>query len=307
MSVKLGIVGAGAWGKALFSMFSKKFNGIVLYSRNSSGTQISNKLEDVANLDYIFLVIPAQEVKDFCSQLKEHLSANTKIVVCSKGIENSSGQLISGVVGEIFPDNVILIMSGPNFATEISENLPSVSSIACQNIDIAKKAAAELSTDNFKLYPTDDIIAVSLYGALKNVLAITCGMVRGLDLGENFIAAVITKGVNEIALLSRVKGGKDSTIFEPACIGDVFLTCNSTTSRNTKFGMDLARKYLNKDYKEIIKEEKNTVEGMHTALSLHSYYNNINIPLLKLAYYVMSNKIDSQDVLTAKIKSVVLA
>ncbi len=308
MSDKVAIIGAGAWGRALFKVFTAKFTNIILYSRSisqfSKDIKISNDLEDIVDARYLFISIPAQEVRQFCLQVKSHINSNAIIVICSKGIEISTGNTMFEIVAKIFPKNLISVVSGPNFASEITLGLPAISSIAASNIDVASDLANTFSTNFFKLYPTDDVVSVSWYGALKNVLAIVCGMIRALHLGENCVSAAITRGAQEIALLVQEKGGRKTTIFEPACIGDLFLTCSSFTSRNTKFGADLVKKHLQQTYSDIVKNNQITVEGAHTALSLHKYYNKSNIPLLKLTYDVMSIKLKNYSILIDKINNI---
>lgn len=302
--LKVGIAGAGAWGKALFGTFAARYKDIALYSRREGAEgATTNNLNDLSELDYLFLVVSAQELREFCQALLPIVNPRCKIIICAKGIEEESGKLLYEVVEGIFKSNRVLVLSGPNFANEIIAGLPAISSIACRDVHSAEAAALHFNTPNFILHPTDDMASISVAGALKNVLAILCGLSRGLKMGENATAAVISKGIKEIFLLVKTKGGKVQSILEPAFIGDIFLTCSSMTSRNTQFGMKLAAEYLTKDYKQII--TPNTVEGVHTALSIAKHYKEIELPLLKFVFTAITIKFNNQQEIRAALNDII--
>ena len=163
----------------------------------------------------------------------------------------------------------------------------------------------KFSTENFKLIPTSNLIKAQLFGAVKNVLAVLCGVARGLELGENFIAALVTAGIKEIIEMAVHKNSdKESLILEPVGLGDLFLTCSSTTSRNNKFGVDLVSKYFGKNYQEIFARENITVEGVSTIIALKKW--NIELPLMSFAFKIISaGYIDKQDAVQ-KLTSIIL-
>lgn len=299
-TLKIGIAGDGAWGSALYKVLSSKYSNSVLYSYNA------DNIHDLKDVDYLLIVIPTQAIREFCNRLKTIIPNHTKIVICSKGIENTSGTLLHKVVENTLPGRDILYLAGPNFAEEVANDKFSVSSIACVNLSIAQEASQNLSHSNFKLYPIDDIISVALSGALKNVLAILCGIARGLELGENAIAALITKGMQEISSLSFDMGGNFSTVLSPAFVGDIFLTCNSVTSRNTQFGINLTNKFLDHNFAEIIAVQKITVEGMHTSKSLHDHYKSYKLPLLHFVYDTITQKFSNKNELSTFVMEALL-
>jgi glycerol-3-phosphate dehydrogenase (NAD(P)+) len=171
------------------------------------------------------------------------MASNTPLIICAKGIENNSCLLLSEVVKEVMPSQVVAILSGPNFADEVAANHYSISTIACNDFAIAKNLAQTLSTENFSLLPSDDIITTQIGGALKNVIAIACGIAEGLQLSANTKAAIFTKGMNDIMKFALAKNGDIKSILSPAVIGDMVLTCYSDKSRNMSFGKNLALGY----------------------------------------------------------------
>lgn len=277
---KIAIVGSGSWGDALAKLY-KEVADVTVFTRASS-------IEDITNCDLIFLVIPAQAIRSFCQSIAGKIKQDAVIIICSKGIEEKTGYLMSEIVQKILPNNKVAILSGPNFANEIKQGLPAVSSIACSDIATATHLAKILSTDNFKLYPNQDIIGTQLYGALKNVLAIMCGIVVGFELGENAKAALITKGIKEIDQLIKSKNADHKTILEPAGVGDLFLTCNSTQSRNTSLGIKISQSGF---FNEKLSDQH--VEGVYTAKALSK---TTSLPIFDLICKIINEglKIDKE-------------
>jgi len=307
--LRIGVVGGGSWGDALAFVFSKKMH-IVQYSRSSNklpindNVSVTNDFSRLNDMDVILLVVPAQELKNVCAQLKGNLKEGAKIIICSKGIEIETGKLPSEIVSQIFPLESIAVLSGPNFAAEIKSGFQAVSSIAAYDLDMANKLALQLKVENFKLIPTDEIYAIQFFGALKNVLAMLCGFARGLSFCENEIAAIITQGVKEITDLASEKSAKKITIANPGCIGDIILTCTSSTSRNTKCGMDLAKNYIDKTQRDDnIMQKNGTVEGWFTALALERF-DLSKSPLLEFACRLVKNKMTDKDSVTEEFRRV---
>ena len=296
--MKIGLFGAGDFGNALYSLYSKIYN-TTLYSRRASILNGNENLHIIASVDYLFLTVPAKDIKDVCAVLRSILHTPTNIIVCAKGIDSYEGKLLYELAQEQCPNNAVLVMSGPNFAYEITRALPAITSIAASSFEIAKVVSLELSNPFLKFYPTEDLVGVSLAGALKNVLAIICGIIRGLELGENFMAAAVNHGVREIFHIVSAKGGSASTIFEPACIGDIFLTCSSLNSRNIKYGMSLIARH------EAL-EDMGTVEGVETAISLNKHYQHFEIPLLKYAGEVILNKTLDKNNVMQTLKNIII-
>lgn len=302
--MKIAVLGGGSWGSALALVCYRASHEVVIYSRNqqvcneinNQHVNLSNlpdivfpsniiaysQLSEILSADIFLLVTPAQSIRKICLELKElNINSNKTLIICAKGIEQKSYKLMSEVVKEILPNNPIAILSGPNFALEIAKDLPAITSIASEDYNFSVTLSGYLSSKHFRVYPNDDIIGTQVIGAAKNVLAIATGIVMGKNLGENTKAAVISRGVNEITNLLLAKGGKIETLISPAGFGDIHLTCSSSTSRNTAYGIDLGKNNAN---------QKNAlVEGFYSAESLYmlSSFLDVKMPICKAIYKVV--------------------
>lgn len=283
------IVGNGVFGKALAAVYNSS-SEVSFISRNHEQNIILPAATDTQPR-YIFLTIPSHVIEDFCLQNHNKIGKNDWLIICAKGL-TKEGKLLSEAAQNFIAKDQIAILSGPNFAVEITAQLPAIASLASTNGQLAKL----LSTDNFSLLHCDDIVGIQLYGALKNVLAILCGIAYELKLGENFKAALLTKGIKEIAEFANAYGGKSEVIFEPGAIGDVFLTCNSLTSRNMKLGSLIAR---TGQYDPSILQDHS--EGVLTIHSLSKILPRLSLPLPIIRYIseiINDNKL--VDVVTLK-------
>ncbi len=300
--MKINVIGSGAWGTALALVSARANNQVMIYSRNKFvADDINNEhknssylpninipksikatcnLIEIINADAIIISIPAQNIRQICIELKElGISHNVILIICSKGIEQNSLKLMSEVIAEILPLNKIAILSGPNFALQVAQDLPAITSIAANDINLSTMLAQNLKNINFRIYPNQDIIGTQIYGAVKNVLAIASGIAEGMKFGENAKAAIISRGIIEINTLSLAMGGKEETLLSPAGIGDIHLTCSSSSSRNTSYGIALANKKVPKDC---------LVEGFFTCKSINSLANkyNISMPICQAVYKI---------------------
>jgi glycerol-3-phosphate dehydrogenase (NAD(P)+) len=187
---------------------------------------------------------------------------------------------MSEVVEEFLPAHPIAVLGGPNLACEVAQDLPAVTSIASQDIELSRAISDHCSSKNFKLLPSGNVFMTQLFGALKNVMAILCGAARGLKLGENFIGSLISVCAKEMMEIARYKAPKraDYKIFlEPAGIGDIFLTCSCIQSRNNSFGFECVTKSLGTNHSNLTKHA--TVEGLNTISALQAM--SVQAPLLK--------------------------
>lgn len=289
LSILAAVIGSGKWGSAITDVIAQN-KPVFLYSRNKlkkswhSNISVTNNIADVLNAKYLFIVIPAQAIKGFLEQIRG-LSQDTVIILCAKGIDMSHGKLLSDIVGDIFPANRICVLSGPNFATEVMDKKLTISTIACNDINVTEEVARIFNTQYFKFIPNDDIISTQIFGALKNVLAIACGVARGLEMGENAVAAMFTQGISEIMYVIKKFGGDGNHIISSAGIGDIFLSCASATSRNNAFGILLAQgKKIDPDV---------VVEGKYTIIALLENYSELanDVPLLSVIYKIVTHKI----------------
>ena len=306
----ISIIGGGAWGRALAITFASKCK-VELYVMpfdpdvNDTRIETRHDLNQIRDASCIFLVVPSNAIRDVCNKLKTILTKPCTLVICSKGVEVGTGKFMSEVVTELLPTNKIAILSGPNFASEISKGLPALTSIVSEDIALARDLANSLSTETFRLLPSTNVLIAQLFGTTKNVLAMLCGVARGLGLGNNFVASLITKGVNEMLELAKHKGiAGAERILEPAGIGDIFLTCNGQESRNQKFGLELVSQYLGQHYKDI--HMTTTVESISTIEALQAWKTKTPI-LCSFAHELIAGKYTTQDEVKERFVGLVLS
>ena len=216
--------------------------------------------EHMKEAKIIFLAVPAQHIRTVCEGLSAHIKPSSPVIIVAKGIELSSNKLMSEVVSEVLPENPIYILSGPSFASEVASASPSALTLASEHN--AETIASVISSPTFRIYTTDDIIGAQIGGALKNVLAIACGIVVGRKFGENAKAALITRGLAEIARLGAVLGARTETLMGLSGIGDIVLTCSSPKSRNMSFGIALGE---GKPLQELLAKGNHVTEGIATS------------------------------------------
>ena len=278
---KVGVVGAGAWGTALAITAARAGSDVTLWARepevvasiNGRGVNemflpgiklpdtvyAVNDLDAMLAQDALLMVAPAQYVGSTCEGLAAAgLDDSLPIVICSKGIEQGSLKLMSEVVSEHLP-NSLAILSGPTFAIEVAKGLPASVTLACGDAALGRKIARLVVHPKFSVHHSDDVIGPQICGAMKNVIAIACGIVEGKGLGESAKAALITEGVTEITQLCVAKGGKPETAMGLCGLGDLILTCNSHTSRNMSLGYALGQ---GKTLEEILSERVSVAEGV---------------------------------------------
>ncbi|MDE0335444.1 MAG: NAD(P)-dependent glycerol-3-phosphate dehydrogenase [Defluviicoccus sp.] len=258
---RIGVVGAGAWGTALAIVAREAGREVVLWARRESlartvaetgrnpdyltdielgpGIAATADPAEAAGADAMLIAVPAQAVRGTCALIAPHLAPSVPVAVCAKGIERETAKTMSEVVGEALPANPAAILSGPTFAGEVARGQPAAVTLACRDMEIAERLAGALATPSFRPYHSDDVAGAEIGGAVKNVLAIACGIVEGRGLGENARAALITRGLAEMTRLARARGGRAETMMGLAGLGDLTLTCASRTSRNYSYGVAL--------------------------------------------------------------------
>lgn len=290
---KIFVVGSGAWGTAIANIISANGFDVSLWARSKkTKTKIKpekkiSRTTDIKSLDgadAIFLAVPTQAIRETLKKFPE-IKKRVPLIILSKGIERGTLKLMSEVVEEFFPENPVATLSGPNFAGEIAKRKPAASVLASKNKTAAEELIKILSRENFRVYYSDDVIGAEIGGAVKNVIAIAAGISEGKKLGENARAAIITRGLAEIARLSLALGGKGETLMGLSGVGDLFLTASSKKSRNMKFGFELGRgAALNK----LIKENK-TIEGLFSseAVMALSKKHSIEMPICQAVYNIL--------------------
>lgn len=189
----------------------------------------------------VLFVMPSQEQASAARALASHLRQHQSIVTCAKGIDKISGRLLTDVLEEALPGHSISILSGPGFAADIAKGLPTAMVVAAPELDEAERIARAVSGPSFRLYPSTDRTGVQLGGALKNVLAIACGIVEGAGLGDSARAALIARGLAEMSRFVEAHGGSSETVSGLSGLGDLVLTATSHQSRNLRFGIETGR------------------------------------------------------------------
>jgi len=299
---KICIIGAGSWGTALALTAHRAGQQVTLLSRKSAHTDSLTKTHEnlaylpgvplpsdlvvscdltlLKNADIVLQVTPAQTIGEACLMAKEYLPPQAPWVICAKGImrgtEEEKPQLLSQVTQAILP-NPIVILSGPSFADEVGLNLPTAVTIASEHENTAKLVASSLRHTRFRCYISDDPIGVQVAGALKNVLAIACGIVQGKGLGNNATAALITRGLAEMRRLGLALGGKSDTFLGLAGVGDLTLTCSSEQSRNMRLGITLGKEGAN--IAQILKESSFITEGVPTVAAVLKLSRALSVPM----------------------------
>jgi len=314
----IGVVGGGAWGTALAQVFSKGGRDVLLWAREPEVAQAinthhensvflrgvpldpalkaTNDLAEVARRDIILLVAPTQHIRATLTAMKQDLKAETILVICAKGVELQTGKLLSEVCQDVVPQNDVAIMTGPTFAYEVASGLPVAVTIAAKNKDTALLLQKNLGLKNFRPYVTEDMIGAQLGGAVKNVIAIACGVVYGRQLGESACAGLLTRGLAEIARLAVAMGAKRQTLMGMCGIGDLMLTATSMQSRNFSFGAALGE---GKTMEEILRQRNAVTEGIYTAestLALARKYG-VDMPITEAVYKCLHEKLPVEGVI----------
>ncbi len=305
---RIGVVGAGAWGTALATVAHNAGRNVVLRARTASraaliaesrrnddylpgiaidpAIAVTADLADLAGCDAILLVVPAQTLRAVTTDLLPSLQPATVLVMCAKGIEQATGQLMTEVAGEVLATraNPRAVLSGPNLAGEIAAGLPAATTIACTDIGHADALAAALRTRTFRPYAATDVLGAQIGGAVKNVIAIACGVIDGLALGENARAGLLTRGLAEVSRLAAALGAEPATMTGLSGLGDMALTCASAASRNHRFGVALANgaNTANGDSAAALLADARTVtEGVATsaAVTARAKQHAIDMPI----------------------------
>jgi glycerol-3-phosphate dehydrogenase (NAD(P)+) len=278
-----GIVGSGAWGTALATAVRRAGKRVTLWGRDAEvvdaiNTRHTNRLylpdvpldhlivattalADLAACDALLLVTPAQHLRGIAAQLPP-LSPHVPLLICAKGIECTSFALLSEALAASHATHPLAILSGPSFAAEVARGLPAAITLALTDQTLGRALATALSSASFRPYLSDDLIGTQIGGAIKNVLAVACGIVEGRGLGDNARAAIITRGLSELSRLSDALGGRSETCMGLSGLGDLVLTCTGMQSRNLSLGYALGQ---GRDLATIMAERKSVAEGVFTA------------------------------------------
>lgn len=296
---RFAVIGGGAWGTALACIVRRAGHEAVLWVREAEVAESINaglgnpiflpdvRLEHdiVATTDLAasaagaaaaILVVPAQFLRRVAEALRPALPPGTPVVVCAKGIEQGTCALMTELVAEALPGLPIAVLSGPTFAREVAAGLPTAITLACTDVGIGRGLIDAIGSERFRPYLSDDPVGAEVGGAVKNVLAIACGIVTGKKLGDNARAALITRGLAEMVRLARAKGGRIETVMGLSGLGDLTLTCNGPQSRNMSLGIALGE---GRALAAILSERRSVAEGVDTARSLAALARGLGVEM----------------------------
>jgi glycerol-3-phosphate dehydrogenase (NAD(P)+) len=311
-SLDIAVVGAGSWGTALAKTLADAGHQVVLWGRNADdiatinqhrenrrylpGAMLPGTLTATTDLRaaltgkrMIVSVVPSHTVRQVFGEGAQAIETEAIVVSASKGIENESLETMDEVLKEVLPGRLgsrLVFLSGPSFAREVGQRLPTAVVVASRDRAAAQAAQLAFATDRFRVYTSDDVVGVEVGGALKNVMAIAAGIAEGLGLGHNTRAAIITRGLAEITRLAVRKGANPLTLAGLAGMGDLVLTCTGDLSRNRTVGLKLGQ---GKKLAEALAEMKQVAEGVKTTRSAHDLGERLGVelPITSTVYQVL--------------------
>jgi len=317
----VGIVGGGAWGTALATVARWAGRDVVVWAREPEVVDAINAVhenplflpglrldpqiratadlaEAVTDADAVFLATPAQHLRAMATRAAPSLPPGKPVVVCAKGIEQGSGALMTEVLADTLPASPAAVLSGPTFAGEVARGLPTAVTLACEDPGLGARLVEAIGTRTFRPYLSRDLAGAQVGGAVKNVLAIACGIVTGRGLGDNARAALVTRGLAETARLGRAKGAKAETLMGLSGLGDLILTCTSVQSRNMSLGVALGG---GRELAEVLAERRSVAEGVFSAppvIALAARHQ-VEMPICRAVDDVLAGRSSIDEAITA--------
>lgn len=285
---RVGVIGGGAFGTAMACVTRRAGHDVVIWAREpevvaainndsanpvflkgirlTPGIRATNDFAAaVAAADFLLLAPPAQHMRAVTGQFRPFLKNGTPVVTCSKGVERKTCALMSQVIAETLPAAPLAVLSGPSFAHDIAVDRPVGVTLACADRALGERLAQAIGTPRFRTYLSDDVVGALIGGALKNVIAIACGVAIGRKLGESTRATLFARGLAEMARLGVAMGARLETFMGLSGAGDLNLSCNSASSRNTSLGIALGE---GRKLQDILRERVTVQEGVHSAESV---------------------------------------
>jgi glycerol-3-phosphate dehydrogenase (NAD(P)+) len=300
-SKRIAIIGAGSWGTALAMVAAHNQHHVRLWAREPEVASIINQahrnplylsdfnlenicattiIEDaVDGADFALLVVPSHAMREIISRLLPSLSSNVVLVSAAKGVENGTLMRMEEVVADVLRESFeprYVALSGPSFAREVAEGDPTAIVAASRDRESSELVQRSLSSSVFRVYTNTDVVGVELGGAVKNVVAIAAGVVRGLGFGTNAVAAIITRGLAEMTRLALAEGARVETMAGLAGLGDLVLTCTGELSRNRHVGVELGK---GRKLEDILGEMREVAEGVKTTRSIYELGRRLEIEM----------------------------
>jgi glycerol-3-phosphate dehydrogenase (NAD(P)+) len=314
--MKLGVIGGGAWGTALAQVASAGGRETLLWAIEDDVIAAINRIREnpiylpglklnpairatgnfseLADCDAWLVVTPAQHMRAILQRMP---CPNMPLVLCSKGIEEGSGELLHQVAKEVCPTSPIAVLSGPTFAHEVAKGLPTAVTLATDS-GIAERLRDRIALPTFRIYLSDDIAGAEIGGAVKNVLAIACGVVEGKGLGQNARAALIARGFAEMTRFGLAIGARPETLTGLSGLGDLVLTCSSTSSRNYSLGIGIGK---GRSAAELLADRRTIAEGAFTApvLARLAKEKGVDMPIVAAVDALIAGRANVDQVLDA--------
>lgn len=312
----IGVIGAGAWGTALAQTLASSGRTVTLWSfetdvadainqdhmntRYLDGVPLAPSLRatsnpaDLSGSDAILSVAPAQHTRGTLQSFAPHIADGTPVLLCSKGIELSSRAFMADVLRDVLPNTVPAVLSGPSFAADVARGLPTAVTLACEDAQIGADLVTACAAPTFRPYLTDDVIGAEIGGAVKNVLAIVCGIVLGKGLGRSAHAAIMARGFAEMTRLGIALGARPETLTGLCGLGDLVLTCSSDMSRNMSCGLALGR---GETLDTIMQGRLAVIEGVATAPALKhmAKEHGVDMPISVALADILAGEISVDD------------
>jgi len=309
---KAGVIGGGAWGTALAQVCARAGLRTTLWARETdivSSVNVSHEntsflpgvdldpairatgdLADLAGSDVVLAVAPAQHMRATLAAFAPHVRDGLRILLCAKGVEQGSLKLMTEVLAETIPNARPAVLSGPSFAGEVARGLPTAVTLACPEEDCARDLAELIATPTFRPYFATDMIGAEAGGAVKNVLAIACGIVEGRALGRSAHAALITRGFAELTRLAVALGGQAETVAGLCGLGDLVLTCSSPQSRNMSVGLALGRGLT---LEQALADKLSVAEGVASAPAVRQLAAKlgIDVPICEAVAAILAGEV----------------
>ena len=312
---RLAVIGGGAWGTALAQVAAAGGQETLLWAIEDDVVAAINRIHEnpvylrgqklhpsiraTSNFSELsgcaawLVVTPAQHMR---AVLSRSPCPNTPLILCSKGIEEGSGQMLHQVARDVCPTSPVAVLSGPTFAHEVAAALPTAVTLACQDQALGETLRERLALPEFRIYASDDVAGAEIGGAVKNVLAIACGVVEGRGLGQNARAALIARGFAEMTRFGLAMGARRETLAGLSGLGDLVLTCSSADSRNFSLGKAIGE---GRDAAALMADRRTVAEGAHTAPVLHRIAQDkgIDMPIVAAVDALLKGAVPIEQVL----------
>ena len=315
--MKLGVIGGGAWGTALAQVAAAGGREVTLWAFEEEVVEAINgshenrlflpgiplspsirataDLGDLADCEAWLVVTPAQHMRGVIERAPP---LGRPLILCSKGIEERSGQMLHHVASEVCPGSPVAVLSGPTFAHEVARGLPTAVTLAAEDQALGKQLRDRIALPQFRVYSSQDVAGAEIGGAVKNVLAIACGVVEGKGLGQNARAALIGRGFAEMTRFGLVHGARRETLAGLSGLGDLVLTCSSTSSRNYSLGKGIGE---GRSAAELLSDRRTVAEGAFTApvLARLAREKGIDMPIVEAVDALVAGRANVDEVLEA--------